>query len=263
MQTVAVLAVLLIDWRTKQAFAVPVLMWAVMAASLVELYRLAAVSKPYTLWGLLSLTALAVGPWVNHLGVVGELEWAAATLIACLAGLFLLDWSQGGLERGLESMAVPLLGVLYLWGCLSFVARIEVLPGAGVAGVALLFAVAKGSDIAAYYVGTRLGRHRLAPRVSPKKSVEGAVGAFAASLLIAAVVARLFHIALSPVQALLFGAGVGLAAQAGDLAESLLKRKLRCKDSAQLLPGFGGVLDIADSLAGSAPVAYVIFRLLG
>jgi phosphatidate cytidylyltransferase len=129
--------------------------------------------------------------------------------------------------------------------------------------VALLFAVAKGSDIAAYYVGTRLGRHRLAPRVSPKKSVEGALGALGASLLIAVAAVRLFHLPLSPVQALLFGGGVGLAAQGGDLAESLLKRKLRCKDSAQLLPGFGGVLDMADSLVGGAPVAYVLFRLFG
>lgn len=254
---------LFLDWRMKQAVAVPLLMWAVMVLSLAELYRMAAVTRPYGLWGVLSVTVLAAGPWVSGATGLSELEWAAVALIACLAGLFLLDWAQGGVERGLESVGVPLLGVLYLWGCLSFVARIEALPGVGVAGVALLFAAAKGSDIAAYYAGTRLGRHRLAPRVSPKKSVEGAMGALVASALIGVGLVRLFHLPLGPVQAALFGGGVGVAAQVGDLAESLLKRKLRCKDSAQLLPGFGGVLDIVDSLAGSAPVAYVVFRLLG
>jgi phosphatidate cytidylyltransferase len=258
-----VLAVLFLDWRTKQAIAVPVLVWAVMVLSLAELYRMAAVTRAYGLWGVLSLTALAASPWVSRVSGVGELEWSAVALVASLVGLLLLDWAQGGIGRGLESVGVPLLGVVYLWGCLSFVARTEALPGAGVGGVALLFAVAKGSDIAAYYAGTRLGRHRLAPRVSPKKSVEGAAGALVASLLIAVGVVRLLGLPFGLGQAALFGGVVGLAGQAGDLAESFLKRKLRCKDSAQLLPGFGGVLDLADSLAGSAPVAYVMFRLLG
>jgi phosphatidate cytidylyltransferase len=118
------------------------------------------------------------------------------------------------------------------------------------------------SDTAQFYVGSALGRHRLAPRVSPKKSVEGAVGGFLAGIAAMAVVGRFWLPAVSvPVLA---AAGAALVALgiAGDLFESLLKRSANVKDSSALIPGHGGVLDRIDALLFVLPGYYLILALL-
>lgn len=254
---------LVVDWRVGGVVALSVLMGVIEVAALVELQRMAGTPRLHRLWGVAAMVLLAAGPVVAGGRLALEVEWSVVVLAVFLLGLFLVDWLQGGLERGVGSLAVPALMVLYVWGCLGFLVRVAEVPGVGVAGVVLLLVVAKGSDVSAYYVGTRLGRHRLAPRVSPNKSLEGAAGALAVSLALALGLARPLGLALSPVQVVVFALVVSVAAQLGDLAESLLKRKLKAKDSAHLLPGFGGVLDMVDSLAGAAPVAFVLFRLMG
>lgn len=255
-------AALGVDWKVGGVAALAVLMGVVQAAALVELYRMTATAGLHRLWGVAAVVVLAAGPLAAGGRLAVEVEWSVVVLAVFLLGLFAVDRLEGGLERGLVSMAVPALGVLYVWGCLGFVVRVAEVPGVGVAGVALLLAVAKGSDISAYYVGTRLGRHRLAPRVSPNKSVEGAVGALLVSVVVAVGLARPLGVALSTARVVVFALVVSAAAQLGDLAESLLKRKLKAKDSARLLPGFGGVLDMVDSLAGAAPAAFILFRLM-
>jgi phosphatidate cytidylyltransferase len=118
------------------------------------------------------------------------------------------------------------------------------------------------SDTAQFYVGSALGRHRLAPRVSPKKSVEGAIGGFLAGIAAMAVVGRFWLPAVSvPVLA---AAGAALVALgiAGDLFESLLKRSANVKDSSALIPGHGGVLDRIDALLFVLPGYYLILALL-
>jgi len=257
-----VVAVLVVDWRTQGVAALSILMWVIMVMALLELYSLAAVARPHRLWGVVVVTVLAAGPLVVGGDLAGELEWSAVVLVAFLLGLFLVDWFRGGLAHSVASLAVPALGLLYVWGCLGFVVRVAEVPGVGVLGVVLLLGVAKGSDVSAYYVGTRLGRHRLAPRVSPNKSLEGAVGAVAVSLVAVLLLVRLSGLPLTVGEAVLFGVLVSVAAQVGDLAESYVKRKLKAKHSGSLLPGFGGMLDMVDSLTGAAPVAYILLRLL-
>jgi phosphatidate cytidylyltransferase len=118
------------------------------------------------------------------------------------------------------------------------------------------------SDTAQFYVGSTLGRHRLAPLVSPKKSVEGAVGGFVAGIAAMAVGGRFWLPAVSlPVLA---AAGAALVALgiAGDLFESLLKRSANVKDSSALIPGHGGVLDRIDALLFVIPGYYLILALL-
>ena len=253
---------LVVDWKTDGVVALSVLMWAVTITALLELYRMAGVTGSHRLWGVALVSVLAVGPLVSGGEPAAELEWSAVALALFVLGLFLADWSDRGLTEDIGSLAVPALGLLYVGVCLGFVVRVAQLPGIGVAGVVLLLAVAKGSDISAYYVGTRLGCHRLAPRVSPNKSIEGAVGALLVSVVAALAVVRMCGLPLGVPEAVLFAVLVSVAGQLGDLAESLLKRKLRAKDSARLLPGFGGVLDMVDSLTGAAPAAYILFRLL-
>jgi phosphatidate cytidylyltransferase len=111
-------------------------------------------------------------------------------------------------------------------------------------------------ETAAYIVGSLLGRTKLAPIVSPKKTVEGAVTQLIVSVL-AAVIAQVWFVdALSVGQAAVAGAILGVVGQVGDLAESVLKRSVGAKDAGQLIPGHGGILDRIDGLLFNAPVLF-------
>ena len=133
---------------------------------------------------------------------------------------------------------------------------------AGIPWIFLLLGVVFAGDVAAYYVGTYLGRHKLCPAISPGKTFEGAIGGLAGNLLIGS----LFKFYLLPqlpwLLSLLCFACLGLMAQAGDLFESELKRAGKVKDSGAILPGHGGILDRIDALLFAAPVAYVFKEYL-
>ncbi len=175
-------------------------------------------------------------------------------------------------------IATTVFGVLYVgWLGAHFVLLREMPREIGTAyatGSAFLlyaFLMAWSCDTAAYFVGLSIGKHRLFPRVSPKKSVEGAVGGFFAAIGGAAL-GRVWFVKdahgdplISLTEALVLGALVGVANQLGDLVESLIKRDAEVKDTSGTIPGHGGVLDRFDSLLFSAPVTYwylllVVFR---
>jgi phosphatidate cytidylyltransferase len=127
----------------------------------------------------------------------------------------------------------------------------------GTIAVALAVFVPKACDIGAYFTGRFLGRHRMAPVLSPKKTWEGAVG----GLVLAAVVAvglNRFGPVISGglIAEIAFSLVVGIAGMIGDLAESLIKRDCLTKDASQTIPGFGGVLDVVDAILFAAPVVY-------
>jgi phosphatidate cytidylyltransferase len=107
-----------------------------------------------------------------------------------------------------------------------------------------------------------LGRHQMAPKLSPKKTWQGAIGGMLASVIVAVGINAFWPVLPGLLLAVGFGVTVGLAGVLGDLAESLLKRDLQTKDASQSVPGFGGVLDVIDSLLFAAPVAYLWFRLV-
>ena len=129
----------------------------------------------------------------------------------------------------------------------------------GIGYIVLMFVVISVCDIAAFYVGTKLGKTPLWPEVSPKKTVEGAVGGTIASILGAVIVGH--FIDLSLVHSIISGFILSLAAQFGDLAESMIKRDAGFKDSGDLLPGHGGMLDRADSYVFTGAVAYYYFSI--
>jgi phosphatidate cytidylyltransferase len=122
--------------------------------------------------------------------------------------------------------------------------------------VFLLLAIVWLGDTAAYWVGSLWGRRRLAPRVSPKKTWEGAAAGFAVGLA-STVVWSLAHLSRVDGRILAVGAATAVAAQLGDLVESIFKRGVHIKDSGHILPGHGGVLDRADALLFAAPVLWV------
>jgi phosphatidate cytidylyltransferase len=122
--------------------------------------------------------------------------------------------------------------------------------------LAFFFLVLMGSDTGAYYTGRLIGRHKLAPNVSPGKTWEGAFGGMSASLLMAALSHYWFFPELPLAAALLLAAVMNVLGVVGDLTESALKRGAKAKDAAQILPGHGGLLDRLDSLLFNAPLIY-------
>ncbi|MDH4281809.1 MAG: phosphatidate cytidylyltransferase [Myxococcales bacterium] len=148
-----------------------------------------------------------------------------------------------------------LLGTpVYVAGGLSSVALVRDFPPTG-AWVLLTMTLAWGSDTSAYFVGRKFGKTKLAPRISPKKTLEGSAGGLAASV-VGAVIMSFFLPALPILDAIALGIVAGAAGQAGDLLVSVLKRSSGVKDSGGILPGHGGILDRVDALAFTAPATW-------
>ena len=163
--------------------------------------------------------------------------------------------------HSVPAAALTLLGALYLGALGGSLAALRSLTpeGEGPWRLTMLFAVVMVADTFAYLVGSAIGRHKLAPRISPGKTWEGGIGAAVGGVLTALVVRHLGLPTLSLTHAALLGLGVTVLGTVGDLAESLLKRWAGVKDSGALFPGHGGMLDRLDSLLFGAPVLYYYF----
>jgi len=137
-------------------------------------------------------------------------------------------------------------GVFYVGGLLAALPLLHARMGS--AWVALTIAVTFGNDTGAYFTGRALGRHKLAPAISPGKTVEGALGGLAANLAVVFTARALFMPALGLRDCVMIGVPAAIVGPGGDLVESLLKRAAGAKDSGRLLPGHGGILDRIDAL---------------
>lgn len=196
--------------------------------------------------------------------VSGKLEPILLAAAMAIGGVWLLSTSRAS---DASRLFTTLVGHMYVPQLLSYVLRLRALgrpdvelPGsavtvsAGLCWVAVLMLAVWGMDMAAYAVGKAVGRHKLCPKISPGKTVEGAIGGLVAAV---ALTAGLGHwLGLPLPHGFILGASIGVAGQAGDLFESLLKRRAGVKDSGSLLPGHGGVLDRFDSLLFAAPLTY-------
>ena len=157
-----------------------------------------------------------------------------------------------GPERWLNGAPATVMGFVYVW---FFGAHVFAILAMSVGYLLAFLAAAKLGDAGAYFVGRFWGRRRLAPRTSPNKTVEGSLGGLAASAGCCVATAALLGLDRGLPYWALFGLVVGVLSQVGDLIESALKRSAGAKDSGQLFPTFGGVLDLVDSPLFSAPVA--------
>jgi phosphatidate cytidylyltransferase len=187
------------------------------------------------------------------------------TSVACL-----FAWEMGrytGDDRATRRIAHGVFALVYLGYLPGFLVRVRWLgpdAAAGASLLALAVFVPKVGDIGAYFTGRLLGRTPMAPRLSPKKTWEGFVGGLAASAAVAGgfqVVWPVFRFGIS--EAVLFGLVLSAVGVFGDLTESLLKRDAGAKDAARNVPGFGGVLDVIDSVLFAGPVAFAWFYLAG
>jgi phosphatidate cytidylyltransferase len=172
-----------------------------------------------------------------------------------------------GLKEAIGSVGATLFMAAYVGVLMLFVVAIRFLHPIdesthGLYLFLMFLAVVKCTDIGAYCVGKMIGRHKLVPRLSPAKTIEGCVGGYVLGMA-AALGLGLTLVGLAVWQAIVFGLVVSTAAIIGDLAESLVKRAVETKDSSRAVPGFGGVLDIMDSILFAAPVAYAVLVAIG
>lgn len=181
----------------------------------------------------------------------------SALLLCVAAAAFHFLPAEGTLEEKVRRAALSVLGVAYIGGFLSAWPRTILLPG-GEHWVLLGILAVSAGDTFAYFVGRAVGKRPLAPRISPKKTVEGAAGGLAASVLIGGAYAAFFLPGVPAWFSLSASAAVGVAGQCGDLFESMLKRAADVKDSGGLLPGHGGLLDRADGIIAAGPVLHLL-----
>ena len=172
-----------------------------------------------------------------------------AALVTMIATLFLKQRPK----EAIVDIAVTLLGMIYIGWFFSYFFFIRALTERG-AYLMFLMASIWALDIVAYLFGTKFGKHKLWPSVSPKKSIEGAVAGFIFCLIAAYIFG--YYAGFETIHSLILGAIIGIVAQFSDLVESLIKRDAGVKDSSSLMPGHGGVLDRMDSFILSAPVVY-------
>jgi phosphatidate cytidylyltransferase len=214
---------------------------------------------------------LVLAGWLSPIGsgggqtaaVAARTPWVLLALAVgvtlALLGEMLRYRRPGGVT---VNLAVAVFALVYVGLMLSLAVQLRMVWG--LAGLASLLIVVKMGDTGAYTVGRLMGRHRMAPVLSPGKTIEGAigglvfncVGSWATFTWLVAAAAR-----PEPWRWILFGLLVGIAGLLGDLAESLLKRDVGWKDSGRWLPGLGGVLDVLDSVLLAAPVAWACWAM--
>jgi len=184
----------------------------------------------------------------------------AFTLLVLFFGLLSLLKIRD-IKASAGEAALFLLGILYVPLLMSHLTSLRGMNH-GIEWIFLLLIIVMSGDTAAFYVGSSLGRRKLYPIVSPKKSVEGMLGGLAGSIAGTFIAKATFFPELSPLDCVATALLVGLLGQLGDLFESLLKRSFGVKDSGTIFPGHGGVLDRLDSILFAAPTLYLYARYL-
>jgi phosphatidate cytidylyltransferase len=216
---------------------------------------------------------------------IGTLGWVAIGIASGLLLALIGEMSHFDGERpSALNVAYSMLAITYAGGLMGFIVQLRVLgseansndASLGMLALVSLIATVKMSDTGQYFTGRLFGRHKLAPVISPGKTWEGALGGLVFAIgtawfIFSWAAPRMVAVPLSQlpltssffgvIRISLFATAVAIAGLLGDLAESMLKRDAGVKDSSSWLPGFGGVLDLLDSLLGAVPVAYLFWAL--
>jgi len=263
----AVTSIILILIVGISIFILPVWTFGAVASlfiglGLYEFFRLSGAKKifpvSFAYVGILSGIAL---PYITYLYRPTGGIWEMVFFILILITLFIIHFTRKESRNAVNLIAVTLFAIFYIGWFFTFLVKIRFLED-GHKLVAYLLLVTKAGDIGAYLIGSNFGRHKLIPRISPNKSVEGAIGGFIFSIA-SAILSRYFINWMSMSFIITSGVLIGIFAQLGDLAESLIKRDYEVKDSSVFLPGLGGMLDLIDSVLFTAPILYIclmIFR---
>jgi phosphatidate cytidylyltransferase len=221
--------------------------------------------------GVVIVLVTCVGPLTCNRDVY-DMEWTDAVMVACVIAVFIRQFPAKHNAKPLETIGCTLLGILYVPYLISYIARLlfrfddaglfDPIPLTGKLCFIYLIVVTKSADTGAYFIGRHFGRSKLFPRISPAKTWEGLCGgigtALVASLLFWVISdGSLGNVRFSAGDSLALGGILTIAGAVGDLFESLIKRSSNAKDSSNIIPGMGGLLDVLDSLLFAAPVLYL------
>jgi len=254
------------DW----ALAIMLSVLAALAAW--ELFRIAREGGAFPLEPA-GIALAALLPIAVHAQRLGFYTLSLTAIVAIVLVVFASAiWLRGPAGKPLSSVAITVFGVMYA-GLFSYIYALRyhnyaIGAAAGTALVLLPVLLTWTTDIGAYMFGRAFGKKKLIPSVSPGKTVEGAVGGLGLAIVVCLLYVRFIlmpygQLGLTIQGAVLFAIVISIAAQTGDLAESLLKREAGVKDSSRIIPGHGGILDRFDSLLFVMPIAFLLLgRLL-
>jgi phosphatidate cytidylyltransferase len=270
---IGVMADFLLHGALMTALLAIVIGWGVLEMG--RLFRSSG-TNPAVGWSCFATIVFVALPWLAVTPLFGDRSslagWEAAGQWLAVCVLVSVVWIlvRGETQGALANMAATIWLIVYLgfFGSFASRLRIDVVGPAGSWLVLYFIGVVKFADIGAYFTGVAIGRHKIVPKISPNKTLEGYIGGLvvaagvsvALAWLVGIIVPRYEGLSSSPWltsgQAVVFGLVMGLLGQVGDLIESLVKRDAQIKDSGSLVPTFGGVLDIIDSPLLAAPVAW-------
>ncbi|MBI3960763.1 MAG: phosphatidate cytidylyltransferase [Chloroflexi bacterium] len=208
--------------------------------------------QPYRAAGMVWLWLLLTANWLPHI-----LPLSLAVTLGFIVTFTLALFQT---ERPILNWAVTGIGALYIGAMLGQAMALRLLPN-GLEWVFFSLAVTMLNDTFAYFVGVAAGRHKVWPRLSPKKSWEGSIGGWIAAAITGYVVVSATAIPLSPWIGAVVGLMGGVLALFGDLTISMLKRQVGAKDSGKVMPGHGGMLDRLDSLLFVIPFIHQVALL--
>ena len=247
-----------------------ILITAISVLTLREFFKLMRASgyAPFDKFGMFFGGLITLAPWLQvQFGWPVHLFLPLATVVFAVRLL-----GERTPETRVESLASTLFGLVYVSVMMGFLVAIitpvagdRISPNGRLLLCLWLVATAKFCDVGALLTGMAIGKHKMSPQISPKKTWEGAFGGVAVSMGVGALIAYLardvFPAHMTPLIAALMAAPIAVLGIVADLVESVLKRRANMKDSGATIPGIGGMFDLSDSLLLTAPVAYFFFGL--
>lgn len=247
-----------------------VLITAIAVLTLREFYQLMHASgyDPFDKFGMTLGGFITLAPWLH-----GQFGWPLHLLLPLATIIFAIRLlGERTPETRVEALASTIFGLVYVSVMTGYLVAIitplagdTITPNGRLLLALWLVATAKFCDVGALLTGMAIGRHKMSPQISPKKTWEGAFGGVATSMGIGALIAWLardhFPAHMTPLVAALMAAPIAALGIVADLVESVLKRRANMKDSGATIPGIGGMFDLSDSLLLTAPVAYFFFGL--
>ncbi len=229
---------------------------------LLEFYKMAKSDDitPFKLTGLICGCIIFLNIWFSARSKQADPLYLlnSGTLVILVFLTLFIQGFRCGIPNAIKNMSVTIFGVMFVFFLLSFSMLLYHSPaGNGLYDFLFVVLVSKVADIGGYLFGRKIGKRKLSPNISPKKTVEGLICGLLLSVIVAWVLSLSTGKWITPWQWLTpFALVVSFSGVLGDLAESLLKRSANVKDSGGYIPTFGGVLDVIDSLLVSMPVAY-------